>query len=35
MDRFMREVAPNFQGKHLQRRAALLFFLPAQREVSA
>jgi hypothetical protein len=22
MDRFMREVAPNFQGKHLQRRAA-------------
>jgi hypothetical protein len=22
MDRFMREVAPNFSGKHLQRRAA-------------
>ena len=22
MDRFMREVAPHFQGKHLERRAA-------------
>jgi hypothetical protein len=22
MDRFMREVAPNFQGKHMERRAA-------------
>jgi hypothetical protein len=22
MERFMREVAPNFEGKHIQRRAA-------------